>query len=284
MKVDFLNNWFLSKSVAKILVFLLTVCLLAQALPAQPAAPISKVDRTYFKKILSDAGMILGSPGQWEKKDWLTFGLCLATTSALLPLDNSIHHQVYDHSCATLTLVSRAVSAAGAPVCLFGLVSAGYLVGHFRNSDKTRETFLMAGESLLITELLVQAGKISIGRARPYTLEGPFSFHPITLQGCWHSFPSGHSAAAWAVASCLASRVRSPYLRAAFLSLASAISLSRIFLDKHFASDVVGAALLGYFVGRKISKPSLMENKPKRANISLNLGHRFVAFGLIYQF
>ncbi|MCX8159789.1 MAG: phosphatase PAP2 family protein, partial [Candidatus Saccharicenans sp.] len=140
------------------------------------------------------------------------------------------------------------------------------------------------GESLLITELLVQAGKISIGRARPYTLEGAFSFHPLTLQKRWQSFPSGHSAAAWAVAATLAGRVKSPGLRAVIYAMASGISLSRIFLDKHFASDVVAAALLGYFIGRKISQPELMGNKARGASIFINLGHRFMAFGLSYQF
>lgn len=273
-----------SKLPAKLLLLFLAMNFLARALPAQPADTISELDGRYFKKILKDTGMILSSPGSWEKKDWFRFGLSLAATSAFFPLDNSIHRQVYEHESPTLTSVSRAFSFAGAPVSLLGMLSAGYLIGHFKHSDSTKATFLLAGESLLITELFVQAGKIGIGRARPYTLEGPFAFNPITLQGQWQSFPSGHSAAAWAVATSLASRVKSPYLRATFFAIASGISLSRIFLDKHFASDVVGSALLGYFIARKLSKPESPEKKANRATLSFNLGHRFLAFGLSYQF
>jgi membrane-associated phospholipid phosphatase len=267
-----------------LLLIFLAVNFLVQALPARPADTISELNGRYFKKILKDTGMILSSPGSWEKKDWFRFGLSLAATSAFFPLDNSIHRQVYEHESPTLTSVSRAFSFAGAPLGLLGMLSAGYLIGHFKHSASTRATFLLAGESLLITELFVKAGKIGIGRARPYTLEGPFAFNPVTLQGQWQSFPSGHSAAAWAVATSLASRVKSPYLRATFFAIASGISLSRIFLDKHFASDVVGSALLGYFIARKLSKPESPEKKANRATLSFNLGHRFLAFGLSYQF
>ncbi|MCX8160106.1 MAG: phosphatase PAP2 family protein, partial [Candidatus Saccharicenans sp.] len=195
-------------------ILLLALNFLATAAQARPSPAVHKLDGTYLKKLVKDTGLVLSSPGRWEKTDWLRFGLCLASTSAFLPLDNSIHRQVYEHDSRALTSASKVFSAVGAPVSLVGLISAGYLFGHFQNSDSTRETFLLAGESLLITELLVQAGKISIGRARPYTLEGAFSFHPVTLQGKWQSFPSGHSAAAWAVAATLAGRVKSPGLRA----------------------------------------------------------------------
>ncbi len=273
-----------SKLPAKLLLLFLAVNFLAQELPARTANTSSELNGKYFKKILKDTGTILSSPGSWQKKDWFRFGLSLAATSAFLPLDNSIHRQVYEHESPALTSISRAFSLAGAPACLLGMFSAGYLIGHFIHSDSARATFLLAGESLLITELLVQAGKIGIGRARPYTLEGPFSFNPITLQSQWQSFPSGHSAAAWAVATSLASRVKSSYLRATFFAIASGISLSRIFLDKHFASDVVGSALLGYFIGRKLSQPQAPDRKSNKAALSFNLGHRFVAFGLSYQF
>lgn len=284
MKSMDLKKLFLRKYLTKIFVFSLAFNFLAPELPARPEDSISNLDGRYLKKIWKDTGMILTSPLAWEKKDWLKFGLGLAATSAFLPLDNTIHRQVYEHESPTLTSLSRAFSAAGAPVCLLGLISAGYLVGHIKHSDSVRATFLLAGESLLLTELIVQAGKISIGRARPYTLEGPFSFNPITFQGKWHSFPSGHSAAAWAVASSLASRVKSPYLRGAFFGVASGISLSRIFLDKHFASDVVASALLGYFIGRKITKPGPTRNNSRRTDISFHLGPRSLAFGLSYQF
>lgn len=269
---------------ARLLFLFLAVNFLVQALPARPANTSSELNGRYFKKILKDTGIILSSPASWEKKDWFRFGLSLAATSAFFPLDNSIHRQVYEHHSPTLTSVSRAFSFAGAPASLLGMLSAGYLIGHFKHSDSARATFLLAGESLLITELLVQAGKIGIGRARPYTLEGPFAFNPITLQSQWQSFPSGHSAAAWAVATSLASRVKSPYLRATFFAVASAISLSRIFLDKHFASDVVGSALLGYFIARKLSQPESPGRKSNRAALSFNLGYRYLAFGLSYQF
>ena len=61
------------------------------------------------------------------------------------------------------------------------------------------------------------------------------------------SFPSGHSATAFAAATVVA--ILSPRLRPWALAIAAAVALSRLYLRVHFPLDVVGGALLGAGVG-----------------------------------
>lgn len=61
------------------------------------------------------------------------------------------------------------------------------------------------------------------------------------------SFPSGHSATAFAAA--IAVGMAYPRLRAPLLALAAVVAVSRVYLGMHYWSDVVAGSLLGVAVG-----------------------------------
>ncbi|MDD8020361.1 MAG: phosphatase PAP2 family protein [Acidobacteriota bacterium] len=271
------------RSIAFLFCFLLIFVL--STVKAQEPVVADRLNGTFLKQLLADTGKIIASPARWKENDWLIFGLSLAASSAWLPVDNSIHDWIDDSSHSGLTSVAKVFSGAGQPLGLLGILSAGYLVGQMTDSSCTRQTFLLAGESLLMAEIFVQAGKIAFGRARPYTSEGSLSFHPFTLQRQWQSFPSGHSTAVWAVATTLAFRTDRSYLKALLYSLAAGVSLSRVILDKHFASDVVASSLLGYYIGQKIGhKAAGQANSLNKTAVYLSIGPGLALFGLNYQF
>ena len=58
-----------------------------------------------------------------------------------------------------------------------------------------------------------------------------------------HSFPSGHTATAFAGATVLSYLV--PRAAPAFVLLAAAIAYSRLYVGVHFPLDVVGGAVIG---------------------------------------
>ncbi len=68
---------------------------------------------------------------------------------------------------------------------------------------------------------------------------------PDVHQHGWHSFPSGHTAAAFAVFFGLALMIRSKWIQVLCFILALGVAVSRIYLSQHFLMDVVAGSVLG---------------------------------------
>jgi len=119
-----------------------------------------------------------------------------------------------------------------------------------------KEDIRLAGRDSLYAVLLsgaaVQVLKAVFERPRPAHVAGHVLYslaHPsfFDLTGKFNSFPSGHTATAFAVASVLGARFRR--LRAPLYVLASLIALSRIALGSHYPSDIAGGMILGLTTG-----------------------------------
>ncbi len=103
-----------------------------------------------------------------------------------------------------------------------------------------------------VTGIVTDIIKPIVGRSRPdYVHGGILALTPLSLGGYAHySFPSGHSTTMAAVAA-LAAFVPSVVTVPVIVGAAT-VAVSRVIIDAHFPSDVVGGALIGYGVGRAI--------------------------------
>jgi membrane-associated phospholipid phosphatase len=97
-----------------------------------------------------------------------------------------------------------------------------------------------------------QVTKSIIGRARPYTGRGSHFFKVFTFNDDFHSFPSGHTTAAFTVSAVLAARIDNPWATAGLYGLAASTALSRIYSNNHWFSDVVFGGLAASAVGRTL--------------------------------
>ncbi len=101
------------------------------------------------------------------------------------------------------------------------------------------------GAAMLLANLLshvpVQLLKRVVARPRPSDAFGqPLALVPLPDQ---FSFPSGHAAAATAVATTAA--IAHPWSASIVLPLAALVSYSRVALRVHHASDIVAGIILG---------------------------------------
>jgi len=124
----------------------------------------------------------------------------------------------------------------------------GLLALHSTNvalqNDYYNETLLLALKSLFITQGITEGFKQSFRRARPRrSPNDPFNFG---ISG--DSFFSGHSSGVWAYLTVIAGRY--PSVKWVAYPLAGSVSLSRVYEDAHWMSDVLLGALVGYTVGR----------------------------------
>ena len=102
--------------------------------------------------------------------------------------------------------------------------------------------FLFAAVAVagIVTNLI----KILIGRARPnpFLQEGIYGFHPWHLDADLRGFPSGHATTVFALAFAL-TMIR-PHWRFPAFAVAMVIAATRVIVNAHFLSDIVGGMVV----------------------------------------
>ena len=163
--------------------------------------------------------------------------------SAIVHLDRSIAQWAYDQRGAVSTDGLDIVTKLGETYTVAGLAAVLAFVEIRRVPSRWILPFLVA---VIVGDKLITFGvKDLVARLRP-TLDP-------AAQALGASFPSGHTSTAAAFYACaallLARRRGRPAragLAAAAVGLAVAVACSRVFLDLHWLTDVIGGLALGW--------------------------------------
>ena len=161
--------------------------------------------------------------------------------ASLLDLDHSLVEatQAFEHPLLTAVFVLLSAWWVKAPL----------LVGLGLASDLWRRrlplAFAAAAAAAGVASLVVQFLKELVDRPRP-PVDDPGLGALSAIPGN-PSFPSGHSATAFAAATAVA--ILCPRLRPYALAIAASVALSRVYLRVHFPLDVVAGALVGAGLG-----------------------------------
>lgn len=127
--------------------------------------------------------------------------------------------------------------------CLILLVSGLWV----KKGLKMEEAGKKGLYSIVAAGITVQIIKHLIGRPRPQVMDAAGLTLGPSFAGGFDSFPSGHAASAFAFASTLSFFY--PKWRFPLYTYASLVSISRIYIDAHFLSDVFAGIFLGLWIG-----------------------------------
>ncbi len=213
-----------------------------------------KLNSTYFKHYYTDARDMVISPIKWKGRDWAKFGVIAGTTTALFFLDEPIQDYIQDNYNKNIgKFTHNFLDPLGSRYSI-GFAASFYFGGLAFNNPKAESTGLMAVESYVLSGLFVWVPKKLFGRKRPDTwnVTGAFDFGG---PGNGRSFPSGHTISAFSVATIFALQYKDtgwvPY---AAYGLAGLAGISRIYDNRHWASDVFMGATLGIAIGTLVYK------------------------------
>jgi membrane-associated phospholipid phosphatase len=190
-----------------------------------------------------------------ERKYWIPTAAIVATTVGLMAIDAKEGH--YFRNSSTYNGFNNIFSSNNTQYSLiiapFALYGAGLLV----KDSKMKSTALLAGEAVIDSEILTTVLKDIDRRKRPMDFPANGNFYDSWFDGKAGglqgngSFPSGHTIAAFSIATVIARRYGNhkwvPYVA---YGTAAMIGFSRLTLSSHFSSDVFVGGVLGYAIAR----------------------------------
>lgn len=206
--------------------------------------PNNRLFLPLVKHIVGDQKQFWTRPAHFQVKD-LRWGVPFAgMTAALIASDSWISKQVPDKP----NQLKRSKDVSNYAVfSLVGLGGASYLFGHMTGNDHLAETGLLSGEAAIDSTAAAYVFKVISQRPRPYQDNGNGTF----FQG-GSSFPSEHSAVAWSIASVWAHEYPGWLSRTLAYGMASAVTLTRVTGQQHFASDAFIGSALGWYFARQV--------------------------------
>jgi membrane-associated phospholipid phosphatase len=162
--------------------------------------------------------------------------------AALLADDRHVFHDVREHPTTTAGDVADVLRPAG-DVKVYTAISLGTLgVGLIAGDRGITRTGAQLAASGALAAASFGLLKVATGRSRPDAGEGTYDFHPFSGGG---SFPSGHSAMAFALATTLGDASHSTWVTAGLYVIATGTAWSRVYDQRHWPSDVFMGAALG---------------------------------------
>jgi len=222
--------------------------------PPSKASPV--IDSNLVDTLPPPTTVPYNAPTPWYETDWGVAAIGVAATGVTMAFDHGINFWVLTHiSYTDRTKVALRIANVGelAPLAFAGLTMVQSPISDPELAHAS-SIAVTAGALVTVTSLGL---KYAIGRQRPTTENDPFIFHPFTNPSQLYatgavlpggdngtsSFPSGHTALAFALITPYAELYHAPALYA----IPVAVGLARVAAqDGHWASDAVGGGFIGW--------------------------------------
>ena len=184
-----------------------------------------------------------GLSAQAHNIRWWEAAIVVGTVGVASALDRRVDNWTQDQRSPGSDRVARVFKYGGEPVLIFGvsggILAAGVISGRpelTRRGGRVLASVVAAG-------LTTGALKEITGRFRPDNTTDPFVFRPFTNHD---AFPSGHATMAFALATSLSAEIQRPWATALLYAGATGTAWSRLNDQKHWLSDVLAGATVGF--------------------------------------
>lgn len=261
---------------------------------------------TYFILLTSDFKQQIAKPFHMTAKDWRNVGVFALVAGSLSFADEPLQRSALDmrNKNPGLRKISRFVTNTGGPYEAITLGLLGSYGWVFKN-EKMKTTSLLASQAYITSAVMQLLIKTVTGRQRPFhynpnqveaepKFQGPFhkAFTDINGKRIGSSFPSGHATSAFSAATVYAMEYRDrPWVQILAYGSATLIGLSRITENKHWTTDVLTGAALGYLTGRQVVNnyhryATIKNAKSKKGSVTflLNYNYGVMIPGIVYTF
>ncbi|HBG07637.1 MAG TPA: hypothetical protein DDY22_19285 [Geobacter sp.] len=143
---------------------------------------------------------------------------------------------------------------AGNPFLHIGMAAILYGAGAAADEPRFMRLGEELGEALFLADGATFVLKEAIGRGRPHTGDSNSRYRPFQFRDGYGSLPSMHTASSFAIAHVLASKTQSLPVKLFCYTAAAFVGFSRVYQEKHWASDVLLGAAIGELAGDAVTR------------------------------
>lgn len=265
--------------------YILTLAIVFATLFGSANDSIKVSDRSYVRNVWDDGWHIALSPLHWKKKQWQQFGMVTAATGALFLLDKPVKNAFDQCGSSTLDGIAEYGLEPWGTTEYYrsysmGLTAGLLTVGLITDNDHLVKTSEMLVEGMAITLAAAYAIKLTAGRNRPEESGSSHDWRPFSGN---KSFVSGHASQMFVVATIMAEQFReTKWIPIVSYSIAGLGSLSRLYENEHWLSDVAVGGMLGYLIGKSVYKLNQSRHSKIMPLFSQVQGQ--MTYGLAYNF
>jgi membrane-associated phospholipid phosphatase len=196
-------------------------------------------------------------------RDAIVAASFVGLTVAMFPVDQRIARRLENPGTQANRFFHRAATGFEVIASPGAYIIGGslYAVGRVGRFERVADLGLHGTEAVLVGDIVTGALKGLTGRARPFvtadTNAADFSFGRGFTNPSRTSFPSGHATTAFAAAAAVTAETGRWWPRSTWIvgplmyGGATMVGLSRMYHNKHWASDVALGAAIGTFSGQK---------------------------------
>ena len=191
----------------------------------------------------------------WENRDYVKSTILVGVTGLTYTmLDDPIKEWAQRTRNNHSAFFSTKLQFVGQGYVAAGIIATFEVYGLAFKQKKARRVAVLSAESFLISTGISTAMKYLAGRARPNTgADHDQWYGPQLTHKSQTSFFSGHTTAIFSMATVVALEYSNhKWVPPTIYSLAVLAAASRIHDNKHWASDVVFAALLSHYIAKTV--------------------------------
>lgn len=173
----------------------------------------------------------------------------LGAVGILMAFDRPIMDAIQNNHTSLLDGIAAFGNMFGETTALVPTVLGSFAVGLVFDNDQAKDVAVASLSSVILGQLVVEVMKSATHRQRPANSDSPYVFDGPDWTSGNTSFPSGHSAAAWSIATVFAEEFKDQYKWSPYVAygIAAMTSYARMNYNRHWASDVVLGALVGHY-------------------------------------
>lgn len=199
--------------------------------------------------LLAHGAGLLGAPAaaaaQRRAEDERVLALAAISIFGTAAADERLRDALHGPGPPAARAVAHAVEPLGRSRNALAGIAASYAAARLsRHPAWARATLHVAG-GYLAADAVEATLKAVVDRARPEAELGPYAFHARAAGEHHHSFPSGHTTHAFALAAGISHEADRPWVTVATYGTAALVGWSRVHDDAHWSSDVVAGSLVG---------------------------------------